>query len=240
MSDIMWHIIMSHTHLIYMSHTHLIYMSHTDIIHIICVTWSIPMCDMIHSYVSHQLHQIIYIICVTWSIPMCDMINSYVSHQLHQIIYIKHSSRGVTWCVHMCHIMHSYVSHHAFIGRCGIPSKKVSRTYSVIWVRHVIIEKVFCHTHHVSCRWYNSQMNESCPISMSHVPYAWVMSHMNQTCLIWMSHVTLKSGPEPLEKEINEILGSKREDRLSDPFFWNGTKYHFGSFFVPASSQHFL
>ena len=35
-----------------------------------------------------------------------------------------------------------------------------------------------------------------------------------------------KSGPEPLEKEINEILGSKREDRLSDPFFEK--KYHFG------------
>jgi len=29
----------------------------------------------------------------------------------------------------------------------------------------------------------------------------------------------LKGGSEPLEKEINEILGSKREDRLSDPFF---------------------
>ena len=28
-----------------------------------------------------------------------------------------------------------------------------------------------------------------------------------------------KSGPEPLEKEINEILDSKREDRLFDPFF---------------------
>jgi len=28
----------------------------------------------------------------------------------------------------------------------------------------------------------------------------------------------LKGGPEPLEKEINEILGSKREDRLLDPF----------------------
>ena len=26
-------------------------------------------------------------------------------------------------------------------------------------------------------------------------------------------------GPEPLEKEIHEILGSKREDRFSDPFF---------------------
>jgi len=28
----------------------------------------------------------------------------------------------------------------------------------------------------------------------------------------------LKGGPEPLEKEIHEILGSKREDRFSDPF----------------------
>ena len=30
---------------------------------------------------------------------------------------------------------------------------------------------------------------------------------------------TLKGGPEPLEKEIHEILGPKREDRFSDPFF---------------------
>ena len=29
----------------------------------------------------------------------------------------------------------------------------------------------------------------------------------------------VKGGPEPLEKEIHEMLGSKREDRLSDPFF---------------------
>jgi len=29
---------------------------------------------------------------------------------------------------------------------------------------------------------------------------------------------TLKSGPEPLENEINKILGSKREDRFSDHF----------------------
>jgi len=31
--------------------------------------------------------------------------------------------------------------------------------------------------------------------------------------------VYLKNGPEPLEKEIHEILGSKREDRFSNPFF---------------------
>jgi len=30
---------------------------------------------------------------------------------------------------------------------------------------------------------------------------------------------TFKGGPEPLEKEFNEILGSKREDRFSYPFF---------------------
>jgi len=32
-------------------------------------------------------------------------------------------------------------------------------------------------------------------------------------------HFSLKGGPEPLEKEIPEMLGSKREDRFSDPFF---------------------
>jgi len=31
--------------------------------------------------------------------------------------------------------------------------------------------------------------------------------------------IALKGGPEPLEKDIHEILGSKREDRFSDPFF---------------------
>jgi len=31
--------------------------------------------------------------------------------------------------------------------------------------------------------------------------------------------LVVKGGPESLEKEINEILGSKREDRLSEPFF---------------------
>jgi len=31
--------------------------------------------------------------------------------------------------------------------------------------------------------------------------------------------ICFKGEPEPLEKEIYEILCSKREDRLSDPFF---------------------
>ena len=33
------------------------------------------------------------------------------------------------------------------------------------------------------------------------------------------SRMGFKGGPEPLEKEIHEILGSKCEDRFSDPFF---------------------
>jgi len=36
---------------------------------------------------------------------------------------------------------------------------------------------------------------------------------------VWCILPTNKGGPEPLEKEINEILGSKREDRFSNPFF---------------------
>jgi len=36
--------------------------------------------------------------------------------------------------------------------------------------------------------------------------------------------VFIKGGPEPLEKESHEFLGSKRDYRFSNPFFWNGTK----------------
>jgi len=39
---------------------------------------------------------------------------------------------------------------------------------------------------------------------------------------------------------ISVILGSKFEDRFLDPFFESGTKYQFGSFFVPASPLQFL
>jgi len=41
------------------------------------------------------------------------------------------------------------------------------------------------------------------------------------TVLVNMSTrgVHVKGGPEPLEKEIHDILGSKREDRFSNPFF---------------------
>ena len=44
----------------------------------------------------------------------------------------------------------------------------------------------------------------------------------------------LRGGPEPLEKEIHEILGSKREDRFSNPFFELVPKTVSGSFFVPV------
>jgi len=50
----------------------------------------------------------------------------------------------------------------------------------------------------------------------------------------------LRVGLNPLKKEIHEILGSKREDRLSDPFFdlvQNTTLVHF---FVPDSPLQFL
>ena len=44
----------------------------------------------------------------------------------------------------------------------------------------------------------------------------------------------LKGGPEPLEKESHEFLGSKRDDRFSNPFFEMVPKTCRGSFFVPA------
>jgi len=51
---------------------------------------------------------------------------------------------------------------------------------------------------------------------------------------------TFQGGPEPLENEINKILGSKREDRFSDHFSDLVQNILFCSFFVPASPQHFL
>ena len=47
-------------------------------------------------------------------------------------------------------------------------------------------------------------------------------------------HPSFKGGPEPLEKEIHKIFGSKREDRFSDPFK-NWYKKIQVRFFVPAS-----
>jgi len=44
----------------------------------------------------------------------------------------------------------------------------------------------------------------------------------------------VKGGPEPLEKESHEFLGSKRDDRFSNSFFEMVPKTCQGSFFVPA------
>jgi len=44
----------------------------------------------------------------------------------------------------------------------------------------------------------------------------------------------LKGGPEPLEKEIHEILGFETWGSIFQPFFWTGTKNVSGSFSVPA------
>ena len=50
----------------------------------------------------------------------------------------------------------------------------------------------------------------------------------------------LKGGPEPLEKESHEFLGSKRDDRFSNPFFEMVPKTCQGSFFVPALAIIFV
>ena len=42
--------------------------------------------------------------------------------------------------------------------------------------------------------------------------------HHTQIDLLTCRVCFVKGGPEPLEKEIHEILGSKREDRFSNPF----------------------
>jgi len=50
----------------------------------------------------------------------------------------------------------------------------------------------------------------------------------------------IEGRPEPPEKEIHEMLGSKREDRLSDPFFDPVQDTSLVRFFVPASPVQFL
>jgi len=44
----------------------------------------------------------------------------------------------------------------------------------------------------------------------------------------------IEGGPETLEKESHEFLGSKRDDRFSNPFFEMVPKTCQGSFLVPA------
>jgi len=52
----------------------------------------------------------------------------------------------------------------------------------------------------------------------------------------------IKSGPEPLENEMNKFLGSKRENQFSarESFFGSGTKYLLGSCFVLFWFNNFL
>ena len=47
----------------------------------------------------------------------------------------------------------------------------------------------------------------------------YLLVFVSKACLVLSPTIPFKGGPEPLEKEIHEILGSKREDRFSDPFF---------------------
>jgi len=47
-------------------------------------------------------------------------------------------------------------------------------------------------------------------------------------------YAALEGGPEPLEKESHEFLGSKCDNRFSNPFFEMVPKTCQGSFFVPA------
>jgi len=46
----------------------------------------------------------------------------------------------------------------------------------------------------------------------------------------------ISGGSEPFENESHELLGSKRDDRFSNPFFDLVPKTCQGSFFVPASA----
>jgi len=61
---------------------------------VLCVTWSIRLCDMTHSYLRDVTHSYVghdSFICVTWLVLMCDMTRSYVWHD---------SCICWTWLVH--------------------------------------------------------------------------------------------------------------------------------------------
>jgi len=59
-----------------------------------------------------------------------------------------------------------------------------------------------------------------------------IRNTLQQTSIIVRE--TFKGEPEPLEKESHEFLGSKRDDRFSNPFFEMVPITCQGSFFVPA------
>jgi len=60
-------------------------------------------------------------------------------------------------------------------------------------------------------------------------------AHIIKLCRDTTSNlIIVQGGPKPLEKEIHEVLVSKRDDRFSNPFFEMVPKTCQGSFFVPA------
>jgi len=61
-----------------------------------------------------------------------------------------------------------------------------------------------------------------------------VIQRTLRSCFCLSGKNWLKGGPEPLEKESHEFLGSKRDDRCFNPFFEMVPKTCQGSFFVPA------
>ena len=97
------------------------------------VTWLIPICDMTHSYVWHDVSYIHILpmwhdsfLHVTWLIRICDMTHSYVWHDVSYIhillmwhdscdtthSYMWHDSfLHVTWPMPICDITQSYMWH---------------------------------------------------------------------------------------------------------------------------------
>jgi len=57
-------------------------------------------------------------------------------------------------------------------------------------------------------------------------------SFRDENLIFWGFCNVFKSRPKPLENKINEILGSKREDKYLDSFCGSSTKCLFGSFFA--------
>ena len=65
---------------------------------------------------------------------------------------------------------------------------------------------------------YGVRSKSTCKLGENSSIIVYVSNGENENWF-WTYRKNLKGGPEPLEKEINEISGSKREDRLLDPFF---------------------
>jgi len=73
--------------------------------------------------------------------------------------------------------------------------------------------------HRLSIRCNTLQHTATHYNSKTHLSYSSVSGPSSTPCGVATISRLLKGGPEPLKKEIHDILGSKREDRFSDPFF---------------------